>query len=165
VYNHQFTSYMKKTFLFLIVTFTMTIGFGQENKDANEPVSQVNLYKTTALEFIQFLAIKDGSKTESNQLTYPIPVVEVEVGWIKDSDIDSLILLIDSKEPARCIMTMRSSYWPNESSTIGGHAMNMIDAFRFKRVYPYSMTECPKNNETRKKEILNWYKTYKKKQK
>ena len=158
----NYKSHMNKISLLLIVTFTTTLSFGQKSKDS-ATLDFVNLNKTTVLDFVRTLPIK---KEPNPKTIYIITIgIEAKVGWIKDSDIDSLIILIDSKEPAYCLMKAISSYLPvNESSTVGGHVMNIIDAFRYQKEYPYVLTDCPKNDEQRKIDILNWYEEFKNKQ-
>ena len=151
----------KLTFL-LIIAFATTPNFGQKSKHS-ATLDFVNLNKTTVLNFVKTLPIK---KEPNPKTIYIITIgIEAKVGWIKDSDIDSLINLVDSKEPAYCLMKAISSHLPvNESSTVGGHVMNIIDAFRYQKEYPYVLTDCPKNDEQRKMEILNWYEEFKNKQ-
>jgi hypothetical protein len=152
---------MYKITIFLIGLFITALSYGQKNKE-NTKIDFVDLNKTTVLDFVRTLPIRTEPKPKT---IYIITIgIEAKVGWIKDTDIDSLIVLIDSKEPAYCLMKMISSHLPvNESSTVGGHVMNILDAYRYQKEYPYILTDCPKNDEQRKTDILNWYEEFKNK--
>jgi hypothetical protein len=110
--------------------------------------------------FLKVLAIADY---DSNSF-YIIRIKDqVKTGWVKASEIDSLILLIDSKEPSYCIEGSYASLRPpNRRSTIGGQVMNLIDSFRLNWGYPMLPFDCATNDEKRKAEILKWYKKFKK---
>lgn len=79
--------------------------------------------------------------------------------WITRSDIAQMISLIDSQARTYCVMQMISSNMPDllEYSTLGGQIMNLIDSYRFNKKYPGFLTDCAKNDEMRKKEIIEWW--------
>jgi hypothetical protein len=85
--------------------------------------------------------------------------------WITDSDIENLIGLIDSRDTTYCIVQMISSNLPKwtDYSTLGGQIMNIIDSYRFNTSYPSFLCDCSKNDQNRKKEILEWSKNKKNK--
>jgi hypothetical protein len=86
-------------------------------------------------------------------------------GWIKESDIDTLITMIDSKEPSHSVIQVISSFIPEDlNSTVGGQVINLIDAFRYGKEYPYFLADCSSNDINRKQDIILWYNNYKIKQ-
>ncbi len=110
----------------------------------------------SVMEFVEMLKIKD-----------PVPhgiyrmgtLGQADSNWITKDDVAKMIDLIDSKDKTYCIAQLISSQLPglDDYSTLGGQVMNLIDSYRFKKRYPYFLTECTKNDENRKKEILDWW--------
>lgn len=110
----------------------------------------------SVMEFVEMLKIKD-----------PIPngiyrmgtLGQADRNWITKSDVEKMINLIDSQDKTYCITQIISSQMAGltDYSTLGGQIMNLIDSYRLKKRYPYFLTECTKNDENRKKEILDWW--------
>jgi hypothetical protein len=128
------------------------------NKNYKTPwIDVANFDSLTVSQFVEMLKIK-GAK-EHNKLYVLTIGGQADSGWIKEIDLKYLIAQINSTAPSYCVMQNISSQMPNinNTSTIGGQVMNLIDAFRFKKQYPYFLTSCEATNETREGEIMKWW--------
>ena len=87
-----------------------------------------------------------------------IAYTQADSNWIKRTDIPALLSQIGSIERACCVMSVFSSLWvaKDEYATIGGHAMDLIDAYRFGLTYPPLKT-CPKADTARMAAIRKWW--------
>jgi hypothetical protein len=86
-------------------------------------------------------------------------------GWVMWEDVVWLIKLIRSEDAAKCMVSMFSSLMPdrNEHSTVGGIAMDMIDAYRNNEQFPPKATTCTATDKQRADNIEKWWKTETKK--
>jgi hypothetical protein len=120
----------------------------------------VDLQKITVQEFVKILRV---SKIHDKTAYILVTINEAKPDWISLQDIERLIPLLNSTQPAYCVMQMISSQFPvNGHSTLGGQVMNLIDSYRFQKPYPFFLTDCAKTEEERKQEILAWWKEHKK---
>jgi hypothetical protein len=150
----QLTKMRKILFILLTIAIASSC-YGQIDSNPN----WIYFNNITVKEFVDTLSIKHS---KPNTIYILVTGNKAKVGWIKESDVDFLVELIDSKAPAYCVMQVISSQLPiNEESTIGGQVMNLIDSYRFNKEYPFFLTDCSKNDEYRKQEILNWYNSFK----
>ncbi len=109
----------------------------------------------SVLEFVELLPVKNVAPNYFYIIT---TIGQADSNWISKDDIENLIKMIDSEQPAYCIMRVISSHLPvGEESTLGGQVMNLIDSYRFKRPYPYFLTDCSKTDNDRQKEIKDWW--------
>jgi hypothetical protein len=134
----------------------------KENMNCDQAFKQlIDFNKLSLSEYIDILKIKDPCPNGEYRLT---TFGNIGDKWITDSDIENLINLIDSEDPTYCIIQMMSSNLPTPTdySTLGGQIMDILDAYRLKKQYPYFLSSCSKNDEKRKTEILNWWNDYKK---
>lgn len=83
---------------------------------------------------------------------------QADSNWVKRTDIPGLLDQIGSNERACCVMSVYSSLWvtKDEFATIGGHAMDLIDAYRFRTRYP-PLKACPKTDSARVADIRKWW--------
>ena len=77
--------------------------------------------------------------------------------WIKKSDVEFLMSLIDSKQDAKCIFNINASFVPKGRSTIGDHAIRLIEVYKSKKEFPDEFLICPKYNRKKRKEIKKWW--------
>ncbi len=77
--------------------------------------------------------------------------------WIKPSDIDSLIPLVNSRQKCNCIVNPKSSIMEKDSAELGGYAIAFIDAFRENRKFEFGLNFCPKTNERKSDELIKWW--------
>lgn len=82
---------------------------------------------------------------------------EFSENWVTKDDVEYLISFVKSEEKIACLNSMVSSLWPTECSTLGGQAMDLIDAFRFKTKYLKCLYSCTKTDLTRADEIIKWW--------
>jgi hypothetical protein len=126
------------------------------NYDCSKNRLSIILDSITVNEYIDILKIQ-------NPIPYGIYILNTSGNapnnWITKRDIAQMISLIDSQARTYCIMQMISSNMPDllEYSTLGGQIMNLIDSYRFNKKYPYFLTDCSKNDDMRKKEIIEWW--------
>lgn len=115
----------------------------------------INLDEVSVYQFIERLKVDQNNPNRLNILTIGLKKPD---GWITENDIDSLMTFITSKAPAKCVMQIVSSYIPvKDSSTIGGQAMDIIEAFINNKTYPSFLTSCAKTDEERIKQIKKWW--------
>ena len=78
---------------------------------------------------------------------------------ITRADVAKLVDVVYSQQRCRCLVSPLSSYMPqyNEYSTLGGIAMDMIDAYRNGTKFPQGMWSCTKTDRTRADEIVQWW--------
>lgn len=109
----------------------------------------------SVMEFVELLPVKIVAP---NYFYIINTVGQADSAWITKEDIPKLIKLIDSEQPAYCVMRVISSHLPvGEESTIGGQVMNLIDSYRLNKPYPFFSTDCSKTDKDRQKEILDWW--------
>ena len=78
--------------------------------------------------------------------------------WITKEDIEFLMTLINSKDDAKCIKRVLSSYWPkNERTTIGDHAISLIECYRNKLKFPDAPIICSTYEESTKQKLKLWW--------
>ena len=84
------------------------------------------------------------------------------INWIQKEDVKILMALIRSDAKCRCVVHGFSSYRTpvTEYSTVGGIAMDLIDAFRGQTQYPARMWTCTKTDKQRAAAIEKWWATY-----
>jgi hypothetical protein len=146
--------------IFTIALLLISAGIAAQNK-IDSTVLWLDLNTTSVEEFVEMLPIKAYNQSDIFILTIG---TEAEIGWVKESDIESLMELIKCKKKAYCIMKAISSQLPiGETSTVGGIAMDLIDSFRNRTEYPLGLTTCTGHNKNRVKEIQIWYNEFKKK--
>jgi hypothetical protein len=75
------------------------------------------------------------------------------------ADVVSLLPYIRNMDKTGCVLTFLSSYLPreNEYSTLGGIAMDIIDAYRNGEAYPSRHWSCTKTDRKRADEIDEWW--------
>lgn len=81
--------------------------------------------------------------------------------WIKLRDIDSLVSLVKSKEKCVCYVNSLSSFIPKDSAELGGYAVLVIESFQKKIPLNFGMGCCPKEDDKKADEIIEWWKNYK----
>jgi uncharacterized protein len=120
----------------------------------------INLNEISVFQFIELLKIDNKKTNQLNILTIGMQSPE---NWVAEKDIDSLMTLINSTDPAKCVMQVISSYLPiSDSSTIGGQVMEIIEAFINKKTYPTFLTSCAKTDQERIDSINKWWNEQKK---
>lgn len=115
----------------------------------------INLNQISVFEFIELLKINEENKGKTNILTIGSIAPQL---WVTEKDIEILINYIHLTEPSRCVVQSISSYLPvGDSATIGGHAMDIIEAFMENGTYPHFLTSCAKTDGNRIERIRNWW--------
>ncbi|MET4080902.1 hypothetical protein ABIB40_000846 [Pedobacter sp. UYP30] len=123
--------------------------------------SFININKLTVFQFIDLLKIDKENSKKTHILT--IVGVRTSENWLKDKDIDSLMNLISSTAPAKCVMSALCSYAPlSDISTIGGQVMDIIEAYKDNKQYPTFLTSCAKTDAKRVEKIKLWWNGQKK---
>jgi hypothetical protein len=126
------------------------------DSNASNKHRMINLDSITVTDFIKLLPIE---AVAPDRLYVIATIGQADSTWITQNDISELIKYIGSEQPARCVMRAISSHFPvGETSTLGGQVMNIIDAYRLNKPYPYFLCDCSKSDKKRQKEILDWWK-------
>ena len=120
----------------------------------------INLNDYSVYQFIELLKIDKDNLSQVNILTVNMQTTE---NWVTKKDIDSLMTLIYSREPAKCVMQVVSSHLPiGDNSTIGGQVMDIIEAFKENKSYPTILTSCAKTDQERIDKLTKWWDKQKK---
>ena len=78
--------------------------------------------------------------------------------WIKSSDVETLINLVQNKSKCACLLDPLSSFIPFDSvAEVGGYAIQWIKAFKEKRNYSFSLYTCPKVNTSEADSLIRWW--------
>lgn len=119
----------------------------------------INFDSISVSEFVRLLPLRKIAPKQINIIT---TVGRADINWIRKNDIKRIIKLVNSEQPAYCIVRALSSRLPiKEESTVGGQVMNIIDSYRNKEQYPSFLTNCSKTDKERQQEILKWWEEYK----
>ncbi|WP_316766015.1 hypothetical protein [Pedobacter frigiditerrae] len=159
-YNKVSTNYMTTTTrqftLIAILLFSFLTVLGQSEKGfVLNKTPFIDLSKLNVHQYVELLKVDSNEVNKFNILTVGM---ERPKNWVTKKDIYILINLIDSAEPAKCVMQIVSSHLPvRESSTIGGQVMNIIEAFKENKAYPTALTSCAKTDAERVKNIKVWW--------
>ncbi len=107
-----------------------------------------------ALSYLKTLHASAPKNKDRRLLVY----AQADPDWIKRTNIPALLDQMNSNERACCVMSVFSSHWvyEDEHATIGGHAMDIIDAYRFRTSYPPLKT-CPFSDDARMVDIRKWW--------
>jgi len=113
------------------------------------PIDSLNV-----LRYLETLRASSPKNKGRRLLAY----AQADSNWVRRTDIPGLLDQIGSNERAFCVMSVHSSLWvtKDEFATIGGHAMDIIDAYRFRTPYP-PLKACPKTDSTRVADIRTWW--------
>lgn len=149
---------MKKLFyIFVVKIFFLSSLYSQNassNYDSLKNDAQVNIGDITVIEFIESLIENERNK---NEISVLLVHGTVDSNWIKKSDVEFLMNLIDSKQDAKCIFNISASLVPKGKSTIGDHAIRLIEVYKSKNKFPDEFLICPKYDRKKRKEIKKWW--------
>jgi hypothetical protein len=110
--------------------------------------------KSTPSDLIELLKNEDRGKGRLNRIAF---MDRAPVGWIKKSDIAFLMTLIHSTDTAKCFVSPLSSYACMDCySTLGGHAIEMIECYRQNTRFPGSFFNCPTTDQQKVKDLAKW---------
>lgn len=82
--------------------------------------------------------------------------------WITEKDVDSLIVLTNSPEPAKCVKSPLSSQIPKDSATIGGQVLYLLEAYKQGQDYPAFLASCGITDKRKMEELKQFWKGWKK---
>ncbi len=146
----------------LIITFS-ACSQTEQIKNYYDKNNFLMMNKITVREFVEELRVPDDK--QENQISR-FHIISIngrqDSTWINKEDVEYLMTLIDSKEQANCIMSIVSSYFPSEKTTLGDQVFFLIKAYREKLEFPYRLTFCGEFEESERNEILEWWETEKK---
>jgi len=154
-----YSNYMKYRYLLILVILVLSLdSFSQPDK--KEP-SNLNtneiiwIEHITVSEFVEELRISKHRYSNHSILTV---AGQQDTNWITKDDIEFLMTLIDSQERAKCIVMVISSYLPSHNHhTLGDQVLELINAYRYKEVFPSHATHCCDSDVTLKESIKKWW--------
>ena len=154
------------TTILLTVLLQLT-SYGQTEAEANylDSNNWVHMDKISVRQFVNELRIPAEKPDYPINILYILHTIEQQdTNWISINDVAYLMTLIDSKEEAKCIMRVISSYLPiEEKPTLGDQVILLINAYRKKLKFPYGLTMCGEFGGTETTEIREWWEKEKKK--
>jgi|GEM_PF-5864403 len=110
-----------------------------------------------SLAAIDFFRALKHPTSASKPLDFVTVREKIPKGWVTRSDVAQLMEHIRSNERAYCVVSVLSSYLPvDDSSTVGGQAMDLIDLYRFNLEYP-PLWSCAKTDTDRIASITKWW--------
>lgn len=128
--------------------------------DLDSKSTYVNLNKTSVYQYIELLKINQDDSGNQHILSMLNHAPE---NWVTEKDIDSLMTYIHSTDPAKCVLNLSSlNPYLLDSSTIGGHIMDIIEAFKEGKSYSLSQTNCPMTDKKRIEMLELWWNEKKK---
>ena len=114
----------------------------------------------TPLSFIRAVSLRNSAKAAGSNVS--TLKGDFPSDFVKSSDLDSLMNLIDSSTPCKCSLSPLSSFIPtNESAEAGGYAIIFINSFRLNKPVRLGLWRCPVVNKDEADEIRRWWSEYK----
>jgi len=128
----------------------------QPDIKANLPDSATWLIskKMTVSAFLELVRLKSDNHRELNIF---IMKDDFDTGWVKRSDLDTLIKLVQLKNKCSCFLEPVSSFIPTNSADIGGYAIKLIKSYRDNKKLRFGLFSCPKTNDKEAKELIKWW--------
>ncbi len=126
----------------------------KEYQKYTEENGWIRMSEITLKEFITELKIENN-----NGLNILSTIGQTDKNWITNSDLKFLISQIESKEKAKCVNRVISSFIPDSKNmTIGNQVISIIEAYRKNEPYPNEIYICEIYDTEKIKEILEWWK-------
>jgi len=108
----------------------------------------------TVLSFLQQVM----ATNEKNEFNFTVIDDSFRNNWIRSSDIDTLIKLVNSKQKCLCFVSPYSSYLPfKDSADLGGYAIALIESYKEKQKVRFGLYACPKTNKNDADELIKWW--------
>lgn len=133
---------------------TVKLKCASSDCDSLKNDTELNIGDITVIEFIEALIVNERKK---NEISVLLVRGTADSNWIKKSDVEFLMSLIDSKQDAKCIFNINASLVPKGRSTIGDHAIRLIEVYKSKKEFPDEFLICPKYDRKKRKEIKKWW--------
>jgi hypothetical protein len=147
---------MKNILYLLIFLFAITSKSPAQSRAADNPNFSADLHKVSPRQLLDILNFNSGKAKGAKFVTVSF---DPPKNWVGKEDLGYLMKLIRSQDKCRCVIHVFSSYLPfQDSSTIGGQAMNMIDSYRTGKPYFEGSWNCAKTDSARLREIELWWK-------
>jgi hypothetical protein len=143
---------MKRQLLLLTITL---IFFGCKKSEMKK---ETTTNRKSASEYSPIGFIKELKK--ENNFNVFSTEDDLSKNWIKRTDLDSLISLVDSNESCSCYLNPLSSYIPKDSAEVGGFAIEFLKAFKENRKVNLGSYCCPKVDKKEAVELKDWFKNY-----
>ena len=144
---------MKQLTIYFWIALSFISAFSSKGQDS---YGIIRMDQISVKEFIQELRIIERKE---NQDYIAHTGRQADSTWITKQDIEFLMTLIDSKDDAKCIKRVISSYWPsNERTTIGDQAISLIQCYRNGLIFPDTPIICSKFDESTRQSLRLWWK-------
>lgn len=79
------------------------------------------------------------------------------IDWVKRTDIDTLMALIQSTEKCTCFLNPLSSYIPDDYAEVGGFARLFVQSYKEDQRLDLGLYSCPKVDKTENEELIQWW--------
>lgn len=101
------------------------------------------------------VTVNKGTDTVLNVITM---IDNFPENWVKETDIDTLISILSSKERCSCFLNPLSSKIPTDDyAETGGYAAVFIQSFMKNQKIELGLYACPKTDEILNSELINWW--------
>ena len=131
------------------------------NADKNRLV--FNPKAKTVQNFITEITI-DNFRTTDYKITQLSIIDNFPINWIKEEDIDNLIILLNSEIECKNLKNPLSSHMWKETTKLGDYAYWLIDSYKNKQKLNIGLNFIPPmKSDKEKQELKNWWFNYKEK--
>tara|TARA_R110002050_G_scaffold56650_2_gene127460 strand:+ start:795 stop:1280 length:486 start_codon:yes stop_codon:yes gene_type:complete len=148
-----------------IFLFSTTIVYGQL-KDYHDDMGIVLMKKISLRQFIDELKISKGEIDEEAEFKHENKILihrlhtsgQQDSSWISDNDLEYLMTLIDSEDPAKCIIrSISSNKTQPQRTTLGDQAILLLYAYKERLSFPHEFNICGENAKFYKSDIIDWW--------
>ena len=159
-----------KTVLQILLICLLTIKgvSGQSNEDYNIDLGIIQMDSITVRQFIKELKITNEEIEAESKIKQESGAILVhrlytngqqDTNWICEKDLEYLMTLIDSEEPAKCIIrSISSSKSQPQRTTIGKQVILILYSYKEELNYPHKFSICGEDAHLYKQDIINWWK-------
>gem|GEM_PF-2929918 len=153
--------------ILIICLFTTSVAWGQVANNFYDESGSVIMDKITVRQFIEELRISKEDIERESEIEREFGGILIhrlhtngqqDTNWISELDVRYLMTLIDSKEPAKCVIRdISSNLKQPQKTTMGNQVILILHSYKEKLNYPHGFNICGENALSYKKEIVKWF--------
>ena len=150
---------------FMTITLIISCGQNKIKQTQKFDIASINSKMPSAKLFTPSSFIEAATIKDNDDTTLKIITIENDfpIDWVKDSDIPTLLTMINSTKKCYCYMNPLSSYIPTKcNANVGGYAIIFINSFRNKTKIDLGLNNSPLTDKKSVEEITKWWLTKRK---